>query len=82
MHRIYPAPTQLKLSHRYATEVDFQIYEMGPIAYYMANDFFISNPPLVPCYPPHLTEWEKYVFINNMHIFYNITEISFPNKNY
>ena len=44
MHRIYPRP--LKLSHRYATEVDFQISEMGPLAYYMADDFFIPNPPL------------------------------------
>ena len=44
MH-IYPPP--LELSHRYATEVDFQIYEMEPLAsYYMADDFFIPNPPL------------------------------------
>ena len=46
MHRIYPPPLPLKLSHRYATEVDFQIYEMGPLDYYMAVDFFIPNPPL------------------------------------
>ena len=42
----YTPPPPLKLSHRYATEVDFQIYEMGPLAYYMADDFFIPNPPL------------------------------------
>ena len=42
-----PPPPPLKLSHRYATEVDFQIYEMGPLAYYMADDFFIPNPPLM-----------------------------------
>ena len=46
IHRVYPPPP-LKLSHRYATEVDFQIYEMGPLAYYMADDFFIRNPPLI-----------------------------------
>ena len=40
-------PPPMKLSNRYATEVDFQIYEMGPLAYYMADDFFIPNPPLV-----------------------------------
>ena len=45
MHRIYPPPP--KLSHRYATEVDFQIYEMGPLAHYMAHDFFIPIPPLL-----------------------------------
>ena len=39
-------PPPLKLSHRYATEVDFQIYEMGPLAHYMAHDFFIPNLPL------------------------------------
>ena len=41
------AYTPLKLSHRYATEVDFQIYEMGPLAHYMAHDFFIPNLPLI-----------------------------------
>ena len=43
----YISPPPLELSHKYATEVDFQIYEMGPLAYYMADDFFIPNPPLV-----------------------------------
>ena len=30
----------------YTTEVDFQIYKMGPLTYYMADDFFIPNPSL------------------------------------
>ena len=41
-----PPPPPLKLSHKYATEVAFQIYKMGPLAHYMADDFFIPNPPL------------------------------------
>ena len=48
MHRIYPP--SLKLSHTDATEVEFQIYEMGPLAYYTADDFFIPNQPLQSYY--------------------------------
>ena len=47
MHRIYHPTPWNYISHRYATEVDFQIYEMGPLAYYMADDFFIPNQPLL-----------------------------------
>ena len=43
MHRIY-TPPPLKLNHRYATEVDFEIYEMWPLTDYTAHDFFIPNP--------------------------------------
>ena len=48
MHRLqHPLPpSPLKLSHKYATEVAFQIYEMRPPTHYMADDFFIPNPPL------------------------------------
>ena len=47
MHRIYHPTPWNYISHRYATEVNFQIYEMGPLDYYMADDFFIPNPPLI-----------------------------------
>ena len=58
MHRLYPPPPPpLKLSHRYATEVDFQIYEMGPLAYYMADDFFIPNPSLATAPLFHTVYW-------------------------
>ena len=41
------SPKPRKLSHRYATEVDFEIYDMGLRGHYMADDYFIPNPPLL-----------------------------------
>ena len=57
MHRIYPPPPPPRnyISHRYGTEVDFQSNEMGPLAYYMADDFFIPNPPLNTTHTQHST---------------------------
>ena len=40
-------PPPLKLSHRYATEVDFQIYELGPLANYIAHDFLSQSAPAI-----------------------------------
>ena len=42
---LIPPPSETK-SYRYATEVDSEIYDMGPLSHDMADDFFIHNPPL------------------------------------
>ena len=47
---LIPPPPPRKLSHRYATEVDSEIYDMGPLSHYMADDFIIPNPPLIVAY--------------------------------
>ena len=49
LYAMYRTPLPpLKLSHRYASEVDFEIYEIlvGPLVHYMAHDVFLPNPPL------------------------------------